>query len=54
MCVWGVYVWGWANNSGVLCVGDSFLGIINLFYYKLKEIRETTMSIYSNQGCVFF
>ena len=24
-----------------------------LFYYKLKEIRESTMSIYSNQGCVF-
>ena len=31
------------------CAGDGFLWIIDLFYYKLKEIRETTMSIYSNQ-----
>ena len=35
------------------CAGDGFLRIIDLFYYKLKEIRENTMSIYSNQGCVF-
>ena len=35
------------------CAGDGFFGIINLFYYKLKEIREITMSIYSNYGCVF-
>ena len=35
------------------CAGDGFLGIIDLFYYKLKKIRETTMSIYSNQGCIF-
>ena len=32
---------------------DGFLGIIDLFYYKLKKIREATMSIYSNQGCIF-
>ena len=32
---------------------DGFLGIIDLFYYKVKKIRETTMSIYSNQGCIF-
>ena len=39
---------------GSECAGDGFLGIIiNLFYYKLKEIREATISIYSNQGCVF-
>ena len=31
---------------------DGFLGIISLFYYKVKKIRETTMSIYSNQGCI--
>ena len=35
------------------CAGDGFLGIIDLFYHKLKKIRETTMSIYSNQGCIF-
>ena len=35
------------------CAGDGFLGIIDLFYYRLKKIRETTMSIYSNQGCIF-
>ena len=48
-------VWGWANVPGVLrCVqGMVFLGMIDLFYYTLKETRETTMSIYSNQGCVF-
>ena len=39
--------WGSAE-----CAGDGFLGIIDLFYYKLKKIRETTMSIYSNQGCI--
>ena len=33
--------------------GDGFLGIIDLFYCKLKEIRETTMSIYSNQRVSF-
>ena len=32
---------------------DGFLGIIDVFYYKLKKISETTMSIYSNQGCIF-
>ena len=42
-CFWG----------SLECEGDGFLGIIDLFYYKLKEIRETTMSIYLNQGCVF-
>ena len=35
-----------------VCRGWLF-GIIDLFYYKLKKIRETTMSIYSNQGCIF-
>ena len=34
------------------CAGDSFLGIIGLFYYKVKKIRDTTVSIYSNQGCI--
>ena len=36
------------------CAGDGFLGIIDIFYYRLKEIIETARSIYSNQGCVFF
>ena len=40
--------WGFTE-----CAGDGFLGIIDLFYYKLKKIRATTMSIYSNQGCIF-
>ena len=35
------------------CVGDGFWGIIDLFHYKLKKIRETIMSIHSNQGCIF-
>ena len=35
------------------CAGDGFLGIIDLFCYKVKKIRETTMSIYSNQGYIF-
>ena len=35
------------------CAGGGFLGIIDLLYYKLKKIRETTMSIYSNQGVSF-
>ena len=34
------------------CEGDGFLGIIDLLYYKVKKIRETTMSIYSNQRCI--
>ena len=44
----GGCVWGWANVSGVFteCEGDGFLGIIDLFYQKPKEIKETTMSIY--------
>ena len=42
------YFWGSPE-----CAGGGLLGITDLFYYKLKEIRETTMSIYSNQGCVF-
>ena len=48
-------VWGWTNVSGVLqsVQGMAFGGIIDLFYYKVKKIRETTMSIYSNQGCIF-
>ena len=40
--------WGSAE-----CAEDGFLGIIDLFYCKLKKIRETTMSIYSNQGVSF-
>ena len=35
------------------CPGDGYLGIIDLFYHKRKKIRETTMSIYSNQGGIF-
>ena len=35
------------------CAEDGFLGIIDLFYCRMKKIRETTMSIYSNQGCIF-
>ena len=35
------------------CAAHGFLGIIDLFYHKLKEIRETTMFIYSNQGVSF-
>ena len=42
-CFWG----------SLECAGDGLLGIIDLCYYKMKEIRETTISIYSNQGCVF-
>ena len=47
-------VWGWTNVSGVLqsVQGMPFLGITDLFYYNVKKIRETTMSIYSNQGCI--
>ena len=32
---------------------QSVQGIIDLFYYKVKKIRDTTMSMYSNQGCIF-
>ena len=32
------------------CAGDGFLGIIDLI---LLQSREPTVSIYSNQGCVF-
>ena len=39
--------------GSIECAGSGFLGVIDLFYYKLKKIRETTMSIYSNQGCIF-
>ena len=48
----GVCVRGWTNVSGVLqnVQGMVCLGIIDLLYCKLKKIRETTMSIYSNQG----
>ena len=35
------------------CAEDEFWGIIDLFYYRLKKIRETTMSIYSNRGVSF-
>ena len=35
------------------CAGDGFLGIIDLFYHKVKKIREATMSTYSYQGCIF-
>ena len=52
---------GWVCVFGVgpMFVGfyrvcrEWLLGIIHLFYYKLKKIRETTISIYSNQGCIF-
>ena len=40
--------WGSTESAA-----DGFLGIIDLFYYRLKKIRETTMSICSNQGCIF-
>ena len=50
VCVFGV---GPMFLGSPECVGDGFLGIIDLFYYKLKEIRETNLSIYSNQGCLF-
>ena len=54
-------VGGWVGVFGVgpmflgstECAGDDILGIIDLFCYKLKKIRETSMSIYSNQGCIF-
>ena len=42
-CFWG----------SLECAGDGFLGIIALFYHKLKKIRETTMSIHSNRGVSF-
>ena len=41
----GQCFWGSSECAGF---GDN-----RLIYHKLKEIRETTMSIYSNQGCVF-
>ena len=44
----GQCFWGFLEYKG-----DGFLGIIDLFYYKLKEMRETTLSIYSNQGVSF-
>ena len=49
VCVFGVGCF-WGSTD---CAVDGFLGIIDLFYYKVKKIRETTMSIYSNQGCIF-
>ena len=51
VCVFGVGPM-FLGFSGV-CRGWLFGIIIDLFYYKLKEIREATISIYSNQGCVF-
>ena len=36
-CFWG----------SLECAGDVLLGMIDLFYYKLEESRETTMSMYS-------
>ena len=50
MCVFGLDQCFWGSTE---CARDSFLGIIDLFYHKVKKIRETTMSIYSNQGCIF-
>ena len=50
MCVFGVRPVFWGSPE---CAGDGFLGIIAIFYNNLKEIRETTVSIYSNQGCIF-
>ena len=50
MCVLGFDQCFWGSPE---CAGDGLLGIIALVYYKLKEIRETTMSIYSNQGVSF-
>ena len=35
------------------CAGNGFLGIIDLFYHKVKKIRDTTMSIHLSQGCIF-
>ena len=35
------------------CAGDGFFGIIDLILLQTEEFRETTISIYSSQGCVF-
>ena len=50
VCVFGV---GPMFLGSTECGGDGFWGIIDFFHYKVKKIRETTMSIYSNQGCIF-
>ena len=50
VCVLGFNQCFWGSTE---CSGDGFLGIIDLLYNKLKKIRETTMSIYSNQRCIF-